>query len=273
MHLEEPPPSAPRRNEVFAVNASSNPNGQSGRRDAGPTSPPPALRFETLEKLTVRSPVDRLTYMSELCRDKVVLDIGCLDETALVKRDTQFWLHGRIAELAREVIGVDSSAQIPEQGIRTSARSVIHRGDATAIDPALIRDRSIETVVAGEFIEHVPDALHFLVNLRGLLPGCELILSTPNGVSFANSLLGSIGREAQHPDHLANFSFKILHTICTRAGFPAWEITPYCFFATEMILTSSGMRRVAARGAQTFIRAVERAFPLLSFGYVVRTRL
>lgn len=142
-----------------------------------------------------------------------------------------------------------------------------------SIDPELVQDKGIDVVVAGEFIEHVSDVLNFLAGLRRLLPGRELILSTPNGISFANSLLGCIGREAQHPDHLANFSFKILHTICHRAGFQAWEITPYRFFATEMILTSTGMRRAAARSAETVIRGVERAFPLLSFGYIVRAQL
>ncbi len=234
---------------------------------------PKALRFQTLERLEVKPPVERLSFISELCRDRVVLDVGCLDETALFKRETQHWLHGRIAELAREVIGVDSSPRIPAEGIRTAPHAIIHRGDAMSIDPGFVRDKGIEVVVAGEFIEHVPDVLHFLASLRRLLPGRELILSTPNGISFANSLLGCIGREAQHPDHLANFSFKILHTICHRAGFQAWEITPYRFFATEMILTSTGMRRTAARGAQTFIRGVERAFPLLSFGYIVRAHL
>ncbi len=234
---------------------------------------PRALRFQTLEKLEVKAPVDRLAFIADLCRDKVVLDIGCLDETALFKRETHHWLHGRIAASAREVIGIDSSAGIPAQGIRTAPHAIIHRGNAMSIDPALVQDKSVEVVVAGEFIEHVPDVLQFLESLRRLLPGRELVLSTPNGISFANSLLGCIGREAQHPDHLANFSFKILHTICHRAGLQAWEIRPYRFFATEMILTSTGMRRAAARSAESFIRGVERVFPLLSFGYIVRARL
>lgn len=237
---------------------------------------PPAPRvpaYTTLERLTVASPVDRLDYVSALCRDKVVLDIGCLDETALVKRDTQHWLHGRITQLARQVVGVDSSERIPPEGLATAAHARIHKGDATALDPELLRSAPFDLVVAGEFIEHIADPVHFLVQLRRALPGRELVLTTPNGPSAANALMGCIGREAQHPDHLAAFTFKILHTLCRRAGFTQWDIRPYRFFATEMILNSTGARRAAAVTAQGGIRVIERLFPLLSFGWIVRARL
>lgn len=229
--------------------------------------------YTTLERLRVGSPVDRLDHMAAQCRGKVVLDIGCLDETALVKRDTQHWLHGRIAKVASRVVGVDSSESIPAAGLETAPNARIHRGDAMRLDPALLASAPFDVVVAGEFIEHVSDPLYFLASLRQALPGRELVLSTPNGPSAANALMACIGREAQHPDHLANFSFKILHTLCRRAGFQAFEIRPYRFYATEMILRSQGPTRLAVRAAQSGIRGIERLFPLLSFGYVVRARL
>ncbi len=239
-----------------------------------PLPPSPRIpAYTTLERLTVPRPVDRIDYISALCRDKVVLDLGCLDETALVKRDTRHWLHGRIARVARQVVGVDRSASIPAVGLVTAANARIHQGDAMAIDAALLRSAPFDLVVAGEFIEHVPDPLRFLGALRQALPGCELLLSTPNGPSAANALMGCIGREAQHPDHLANFSFKILNTLCRRAGFEQWDIRPYRFFATEMILTSSGLQRAVALAAERGIRVVEWLFPLLSFGWIVRARL
>ncbi|MDZ4313849.1 MAG: hypothetical protein U0989_03665 [Azonexus sp.] len=62
----------------------------------------------------------------------------------------------------------------------------------------------------------------------------------------------------------------ILNTLCMRAGFQAWEIIPYRFYATEMILRSRGARRLFVSQVQGAIRQVERLFPLLSFGYIVR---
>jgi hypothetical protein len=82
-----------------------------------------------------------------------------------------------------------------------------------------------------------------------------------------------VGREVQHPDHLHNFTFKILNTLCLRAGVESWTIVPYRFFATEMILRSHGPKRWLVLGVERCIRVVEWLFPLLSFGYIVRARL
>jgi SAM-dependent methyltransferase len=241
--------------------------------DPLPDTPPRPPAYTTLERLRVMPPVDRLDFVSRLCAGRVVLDIGCLDETALVKRDTEHWLHGRIARCALQVVGVDSSDRIPPDGLVTAPNARIYRGDATDLDAALLQSAPFDLVVAGEFIEHVNDPLRFLARLRQTLPGLELVLTTPNGPSAANALMGCIGREAQHPDHLANFSFKILHTLCRRAGFTQFEIRPYRFFATELILNSRGATRAAAVAAQGGIRLLERLFPLLSFGWIVRARL
>lgn len=229
--------------------------------------------YTTLERLPVARPVDRLDHIAALCRGKVVLDIGCLDETALIKRDTQHWLHGRIASVARQVVGVDASERIPAAGFESAPNARIHRGDAMRLDPVLLQSAAFDLVVAGEFIEHVSDPLYFLASLRRALPGRELVLSTPNGPSAANALMALIGREPQHPDHLASFSFKILHTLSRRVGFEAFDIRPYRFYATEMILGSQGHVRAAARVAQAGIRGIERLFPLLSFGWILRARL
>lgn len=231
------------------------------------------IKYESLEKLNVRRPVDRLAYISDSCRGKVVLDVGCFDETALEKRDTGHWLHGRLSGQARRVVGVDSSALVPPSGIRTGENSVIYQGDGVDISPDILQKEPYEIVVAGEFIEHIESPLTFFKNMREALPGRELIVSTPNGVCFANTLLGIIGREVQHPDHLHNFTFKILNTLCLRAGFQEWEIIPYRFYATEMILNSTGVRRAFVVLVERCIRIVERMFPLLSFGYVLRAKL
>ena len=234
---------------------------------------PPSLKYNTMERLSVRRPVDRIDFIAGLCRGKRVLDIGCLDETALIKRDTKDWLHGRIGLVAAKVIGVDNSASIPAEGLKTGPNSIIVRGDGTNPNPSQLHEMDVDQIVAGEFIEHIDEPLVFFRNLRRRFPGCELILSTPNGTSLANMLLGMIGREAQHPDHVHVFSYKVLNTLCLRAGFEDWEIIPYRFYATEMKLHSRGFTRFAASVAERVIRIGERFFPLLCFGYLVQARL
>jgi hypothetical protein len=232
-----------------------------------------SLTYDTLERLSVSRPVDRLGFIVDLCRGKRVLDVGCLDETAVEKHDTESWLHGRISTVADRVIGIDSSANIPSNGLQTGPHSIIVRGDG--IDPEVpqLWDVEIDQIVAGEFIEHIEEPLLFFRNLKRRFPGRELILSTPNGTSFANMLLGLIRREAQHPDHIHVFTYKVLNTLCLRAGFQDWEIVPYYFYATEMKLRSRGLTRIAAIVAERAIHIVERFCPLLCFGYLVRVRL
>jgi hypothetical protein len=231
------------------------------------------LTYESLERLRVQRPVDRLSYVSSLCQESVVLDIGGLDETALVKRQTEHWLHGRLGATAKQVIGIDSAACIPPGGLKTGANSMIFRGDGT--DPNLTEDQShsIDKIVAGEFLEHLENPLTFLRNIKRRFVGKEMIITTPNGAGFANTFLGLFGREAQHPDHTQVYTYKILNTLCVRAGFSSWEILPYRFAASEMILQSRGIKRWLAIIVQAGIRLVERAFPLLSFGYVLRVRV
>lgn len=234
---------------------------------------PPNLNYATLAKISVQRPVDRLTFISNLCKEQSVLDVGCFDETSLTKHETEHWLHRRISQQARQVIGVDSSNLIPSEGIQTGKFSRIFKGDGVDISPDILKKDKYDIIVAGEFIEHIESPLRFFKNMKQHFPGRTLVISTPNGGCFANTLLGSIGREVQHPDHLHIFSYKTLNTLCMRAGFQDWEIIPYRFYATEMILQSKGARRALVITVERFIRLVEKLFPLLSFGYIVRATL
>ena len=231
------------------------------------------LSYQTLERLSVRRPVDRLSWLAQSCAGKVVLDIGCYDETALAKQDTDHWLHGRLAKTAKRVVGVDSSSKIPLGGLRTASNASIHRGDGVHVDASVMGGDRFDVVVAGEFIEHIESPLDFLRDIKARMPSAQLLISTPNGVCFANTLLGLIRREVQHPDHLQNFTFKILNTLCVRAEFKEWEILPYRFYATEMILSSTGIKRALVIGVEQVIRVVEWFFPLLSFGYIIKVKI
>ena len=49
------------------------------------------LKYSPLEKLKVKRPVNRIKYITNACNKKVVLDLGCFDETALLKHFPQFY--------------------------------------------------------------------------------------------------------------------------------------------------------------------------------------
>jgi hypothetical protein len=223
--------------------------------------------YETLARIYPLKPVDRIDFIASRCTDQHVLDIGCYDETALIKKGTDAWLHGRIASVAKSVIGIDSSEKIPSEGIETGVNSKIFRSDAFSLGK--FSDCPVSLIVAGEFIEHIHNPVDFIEKLRCEFPGRKILLSTPNGVSVANFLLGLISREAQHPDHVHVFTYKILNTLCIKAGLTNYQIIPYHFFATEMLLNSKGGKKIIVKVIEYMIRSFERFFPLLSFGYIV----
>jgi hypothetical protein len=182
-------------------------------------------------------------------------------------------LHGRIGMTARTVTGIDSSSHLPDEGISTGPNSHIFKGDGSNPGADQLDAADIDIIVAGEFVEHIENPMAFLRTMKHRFPGRDFVMSTPNGVSFANALLGSIGREAQHHDHLLTSTYKTLNTLCLRAGLSRWEIIPYRFYATEMLMQSTGMKRHLVRGVEAAIRIVERLTPLRSFGYIVHATL
>lgn len=236
---------------------------------------PNTLRYTPLEKIKIARPVDRVSYISRICQNKKVLDLGAMDETAfLAKQRTAAWLHGEIARVAERVVGVDSSDEIPANGLATGPRSVIMRGSVLKLDFLFKKiDMVPDVVVGGELIEHLENPLAFLNHLRSVpnLRGCKLVLSTPNATAIHNVGIGMVKRESTHHDHLFIFSFKTLNTLLTRAGYQTWQITPYHSDFAEMKERNRGLQRRTIIVGENMIKIFETVFPMLSFGYIVET--
>lgn len=234
-----------------------------------------ALRYTPFEHLRCPRPVDKLDWVSDFCANKHVLDLGAYDETAVVlKEGTGYWLHGRIAAAAKAVVGVDNSELLPADGLPTSATSVIVRGDILKLDQIQL-GWNPEVVVAGELIEHLPNALQFLRLLKKdeRLASSTVVLTTPNASAFYNFVLGLVGRESTHHDHLAIHSLKTLNTLCVKASLSRWEIIPYYSRFSELGLRSSGLARLAVIGFERVVNAIEYLCPLLGGGWIVKARL
>lgn len=229
------------------------------------------LVYEPLERLVVPAPVQRIDFILERCARRRVLDLGCYDETALSKRGTGHWLHERIAAVATTVLGVDSSPQIPAQGLATGPRARIIRADVqdfAAIRAALAPD-DVDVIIAGELIEHLANSLGFFRALKQHFPDKELVASTPNATSLTNGLLALARRENCHVDHLQVYSYKTLATLCRHAAITRFRIIPYHQYYTEMVLRHSGARRVGVQLAERAVNLAESAFPLLSGGLIL----
>jgi hypothetical protein len=233
------------------------------------------LRYTPLERIPVGRPVNRVGYLANACRGKTVLDLGALDETAFQNKTGRgTWLHEEIAKVAEQVIGLDSSALISADGLRTAANAVIRSGDINDIGPLLDAiDITPDVIVAGELIEHLENPLEFLRGFRGIprLSGKRLLLSTPNATAAHNCIIALSKRESTHHDHLCILSFKTLNTLLSRAGYKNWEITPYYSTFDEMKQRNRGIRHKIVELGEVGINAIEFTFPLLSFGFVVDT--
>lgn len=238
-----------------------------------PLDPTHLPAYTPMEKLAVPRPVDRIPYLRTAVAGKRVLDLGAMDETAYqAKRGQGTWLHEELSHAAAEVLGVDASPEVPADGLVTGARSRIIRGDISALAGILAETGfDPEVIVAGELIEHLDNPLAFLRGFRALpaLHGRRLLLTTPNASALHNGLVGMLGRESTHHDHLCILSYKTLCTLCHRAGFTRWDIIPYYSRFTEMKARNPGVRGWLVSLGESGINAGEWLCPLLSFGYVV----
>lgn len=228
------------------------------------------LTYDNFEKLNLSKPVYRIDYFINYCKNKYVLDLGSYDETAFnLKSDTKYWLFSELEKQTKELVGIDNA--LPNESLIYKSASIIKK-DVFEINKNIFN--KAEIITAGEILEHLPSPLNFFCFIKQEFHGKEIILSTPNGLNFGNTLMGIIKREVQHIDHLQIFTYKTLNTLCAKAGFQEWEIIPYHFFATEMKLKSkSKIKRGFISLIEKFINGVEYFFPLLSMGYIVRVKI
>ncbi len=227
------------------------------------------LNYTPTEKLVVKRPVERVKYITNICINKNVLDLGCFDETALIKENSTNYLFQQISDVSALHIGVDNSKLLPPEGITYSENVKILHGDIYDLNKMGLEQYNFDVIVAGELIEHLPNTLEFFLNLKRDFSGKRIICSTPNATSFANMALALFKRESCHVDHYQVYSYKTLNTLCRTAKFKSWQIIPYHVKFTEMIMAASGVKKQLVKFAEKTINGAEYLFPLTGGGYII----
>lgn len=172
----------------------------------------------------------RAGWLARLCSatSGEVAHLGCTDSPYTAELlAAGLLLHERLVAVAA-VTGFDVdagglallTARLPAQ------RFVL--ADVTAEVPAAER-RRYALVIAGEVLEHVPDADSFLRGCGRLLaPGGRLCVTVPNACSPKIGLRSLAGRESVHPDHRVYYGPRTLRRTLVGAGFETEQMAS-CF--------------------------------------------
>ena len=177
------------------------------------------------EEIPTRSVSHRLDVISDLVKDKEVLDLGVVDaRVARGNAEERFDRSGKIlffqlAEINPDIVGLD----LDEEGVEALKKRGYNAvcGDVHVVD----LNKKFDTIIAGEIIEHLDNPGQFLCNMfRHLKPGGRLVVSTPN--PFYAKQRGKIWRRGLpqvHEEHTCWFDPITLNHLLNRSGFTTLE--------------------------------------------------
>lgn len=174
---------------------------------------------------------DRGAWLERLCARVApaeVAHLGCADSPYTAELlAAGALLHARLVR-AGPVTGIDVDAEGLELLRRALPGERFVLADVTGEVPESERGR-YDLVIAGEVLEHVPDADAFLRGCRALLaPSGRLCVTVPNACSPKIGLRSLAGRESVHPDHRVYYGPRTLTRTLAGAGF-AVEAMASCF--------------------------------------------
>ncbi len=182
------------------------------------------------ERLRMALVEDRAAWLEQLCADArgEVAHLGCADSPYTAELlASGMLLHTRLVRAAR-VTGIDVDAGGLELLRRALPDERFVLADVAAGVPDPERGR-YDLVVAGEVLEHVPDAQAFLRGCRALLaPAGRLCVTVPNACCPKLGLRALVGRESVHPDHRVYYGPRTLERALTGAGYGP-ETVVSCF--------------------------------------------
>ena len=180
------------------------------------------------ERLRMPLVQDRATWLAGLSAGQRVAHLGCADSPYTRELlHAGMLLHARLVGTA-DVTGfdVDGSALELLRAAFPGQRFV--EADVTSGIPAEELG-GYDLVIAGEVLEHVPDADSFLRGCASLLrPAGRLCVTVPNACCPKIGLRSLVGRESVHPDHRTYYGPRTLTRTLEGAGYEL-ESMASCF--------------------------------------------
>ena len=165
----------------------------------------------------------RETLILNKCRNKKVLHIGACDAPyTQEKYKNASLLHGKIANVAKKVIGIDNDTEqirfLNSKGFSIQYQD-LNKQSKISFQP--------EVIIFGETIEHLTNFDAVFKALKSLMTKkTELIISTPNSYSLMYFVTNLFGYEFINPDHKTSFSMASLKQLLNFHGF----LVKDCYF-------------------------------------------
>jgi 2-polyprenyl-3-methyl-5-hydroxy-6-metoxy-1,4-benzoquinol methylase len=157
---------------------------------------------------------DKFKIIEKYIEGKDVLDCGCVgtQESGI---HTPKFLHKKMVEFAKSVVGVDLSADGIEQ-LRKSGFNVVC-GDLEKIDIG----KRFDVIVAGDLIEHLSNPGMFLDNMKKhLRQDGVLILHTPNAFGITRFFHMLTKKHVEvNPDHACYYDVLTISQLLKRHGY------------------------------------------------------
>jgi 2-polyprenyl-3-methyl-5-hydroxy-6-metoxy-1,4-benzoquinol methylase len=175
-------------------------------------------RYRRGERIPYRNDV-----LTELCRGKTVLHIGCCDHAPLVraKIESGEWLHGQLSLVAGKVVGIDIDADAVATVSRLSGLTNIVAADVSGTSEIpQLSNVFFDIVLFGEVVEHIGNPVMFLQKFvqrygRNL---DRIVITVPNALRAGNIKGVFLNREIINSDHRLFFTPYTISKIAYDAG-------------------------------------------------------
>jgi 2-polyprenyl-3-methyl-5-hydroxy-6-metoxy-1,4-benzoquinol methylase len=161
------------------------------------------------------SHAERFARVRRYVEGRTVLDVGAGSGI-----DRPDWMHAAVASVASEAVGVELDANLAARA-RERGYDVI-AANAETLDLG----RTFDVVWAGELIEHLSCAGGFLDGARKhLVPGGQLVLTTPNAFAVSNFVYRIGGRPRVNRGHTCWYDETTLSQLLERHAYRIVEVS------------------------------------------------
>lgn len=157
---------------------------------------------------------ERIEKILSWAKGPAILDVGCVGGS--LNEESPYWLHQRLKERFADVTGVDINAEAVRNLQSKGYNVFLMNAEELAID------RTFDSIIAGELIEHLSNPGTFLeAARRHLKPDGRIILTTPYpfaALNFFYALL-KFPKTCSNKEHTQWFCPSTLRELARRYGY------------------------------------------------------